>query len=129
MAFLILDTDKAIENVKFNLKMMRVAVEKAPDKADLKLKKRDLEEELEFLEKYKALWDSRDEFDKIKHLKWKEPNTYIEKCMAIVKPIKGVNFEKNTGLFRVRITKNGERKDVGRVDTPQDAIDILKLYR
>lgn len=77
---------------------------------------------------YKKIVESRDDFEKIKHLKWKDPNKYIEKCKELVKDVKGINFMKREGLFVVRVQRNGKREYLGAFQSPQDAIEVLNLY-
>ena len=93
-----------------------------------KLKLREKKERLDILTRYKKMWDKRADYDKIKHLKRRDPEAYDVSCQSLIKDIKGVTYISKGQFFRIRKTTNGIQKSLGSVDTPQDAIDILKLY-
>ena len=78
--------------------------------------------------KYKRFDDCRSDYQKIKHLRTRNPVQYAIKCKDIVKDIKGVSFDTDRFLFRLQVVTGNGKKVTGRFDTPEDAMDILKMY-
>ena len=135
MNFVIIEkpTQLEIKDIQFDVKMLTQAIKGShacheSHKPKLKLDLIDKQNRLDVLERYHKIWNKRAEYDQIKHLKRRDPETYNSHCKNLCKDIKGVNYLEKGQFFRIRRRFDGVQKDLGYVDTPQDALDILKLY-
>ena len=91
-------------------------------------KAKEYRDKLQTAIRYKKIFDRKTEYQKIKHLRFKNLNAYKDRCSDITKKMPGVYFDKDRFLFRVQITRKGVRKYLGEFDTPDDALEILQGY-
>ena len=88
----------------------------------------DVNDKLRAMYMYRDLYNKKSVFERIKDLKFKNPNRYIQMCREMVAEIKGIDFDKNSGLFRVRIQRKKERIYIGSFDTPNEAVNALEMW-
>lgn len=129
MAFLIIteSIESTIESLKSEVDLHNQVYEQTKDSKYL-IKAKTYQDKLNAAERYKLFFDKRSEWEKIKHLKTMKPSTYIQKCIAITKALKGVDFVRDKLEFRVRVMRNGKRVQIGTFDTPDDALEVLQMY-
>jgi len=128
MNFLVINNgvERTREVLEYDLRLVRQIKETNEEKYSKKEK--ELVGKLKCLTLYEKILETKHEYREVLLLKHKKPNQYIERCQEMIKDIKGIDFNKKTGLFRVRVTENGKRKQIGEFDTPQDAIEIIQCY-
>ena len=129
MAFLLIT--ESIENVIHSLEWDEKVLKRANNihgGAVYLEKLLSVREKLEAAKKYQRIRERKTDYQKIAYLKELKPNKYINECVEICRKLKGVTFIKKSQLFRVTLYRNGKRKYIGQFDTPDDAMEILKLY-
>lgn len=129
MAFLIItdSIDKTIKHLKEEIEKNKT-IYKLTNDPEYFNKLRLNEDKLKTAIKYKKLYDKKSEYSKIAYLKHIDVDKYKKKCREFAKKLKGVWFDPQRLLFRVQITRKGERIYLGYYNTPDDALEVLQNY-
>lgn len=128
MAFLLItdSIENTIEMLRSDQKLCETVYQQTGNEVH-KAKAQDYGDKLNTALRYQKFFNRKSDYEKIKHLKEKKPNSYIAKCVAIAKGLKGIYFDKKRQLFVVQIRKAGKTIYLGSFDTPDDALEILAL--
>lgn len=85
----------------------------------------------EFQKLYSYYLNAKDrcsEFKNILHLKLKNTQLFIQKCIELCKSIKCLSFRKDKLRFEIRITRNKKRIYLGSYDDFDEALKCLRIY-
>lgn len=85
----------------------------------------------EFQKLYSIYLNAKDrcsEFKNILHLKIKNIQLFIQKCIELCKTIKCITFRKDKLKFEVRITRNRKRTYLGSFDDFDEGLKCLQTY-
>jgi len=129
MAFLFIE--RPVKQVRSGLLrdkkiLERVLSERKDSASEVAL--RSICEKIKCVDTYQKIIEKRGGFEKIKHLRVKNPKKYLKECRLLVKDIRGIDMDSKSLLFRVRLVRNGKQTHLGSLDTLNDALEILELY-
>lgn len=77
---------------------------------------------------YVEVREKKSEFHKFLHLKVKNFNLWVQKCIDLCKSVKCITFRKDRAKFEVRITRNGKKFYLGSHDSFDDACSTLETF-
>lgn len=129
MAFLIIEEpiEKIIENLTNDIMVLEQSYSIKTSEA-LLITINKAKDKLRCVKVYQDLVSKRSDYEQFKHLRWKSVEGYITRCRALVKEIKGVDFDRGSMLFRIRIRVDGKQKYLGAVENLDHATEILETY-
>lgn len=88
-----------------------------------------LDEELQNLYRhYKKVYESKSIFEKIVHLKVKNLQLYLQKCIDLAKSVKFISFRKDRQVFQVRVSYLKKKIYLGQYASFDDACDALNEW-
>lgn len=88
-----------------------------------------LEQDLQTLYNlYLKACEKKTEFQKLLHLKAKNLQLFLDKCVQLTKDIRFISFRRDRQVFEVRLTRSKKRINLGQYVSFDDACDALNEW-